>query len=129
MKTGGNSKWSMLLMFAALAVIGAVYFRGLQQPITGLHDIQLPSRPTPPLARPDDNPTRPVEAAVSNPIDQTQAGRLQTAVTATSESPQPLEGMAVPVQESFESALRTAVGAERFSHLMPCGCGSPNLAR
>lgn len=119
MKTGQNSIGSLLLMVLALAIIGVVYFRGLQQPISGLHNIQLPSNPTPPLANPDDNPTRPVAAPVNNPIEQTQAGRLQTtaaATPATSQS-QSRDATAPLLQQPFESALATAVGTALFSQL------------
>ncbi len=117
MNSGKNSITSLLLMGLALAVIGVVYFVGLQQPINGLHDIQLPSAPTPPLATPDINPTRPVDAPVSNPIDQTEAGRLQGTTVASTGTEQALEGAALPPAQPFESALATAVGTALFSQL------------
>ena len=111
------SVWSMLLMISALAVIGVVYFRGLQQPIDGLHDIQLPSNPTPPLAQPDANVSRLAEAPVSNPIEQTEAGRLQVTVAATTDTNQPLGAVAPQPQQPFELGLAAAVGTELFSQL------------
>lgn len=117
MKTAKTSIWSMLLMVSALAVIGVVYFRGLQQPLNGLHDIQLPISPSPPVAKPDGSTTRPVEAPVSNPIEQTAAGRLLATVPATSDPSQLLDVTASPPQQSFELGLAAAVGTELFSQL------------
>lgn len=116
-KSEKNSLWSMLLMISALAVIGVVYFRGLQQPLNALHDIQLPSNPTPPLAKPDGNVARPAAAPVSNPIEQTEAGRVQATVVATTDTNQPLDAVAPQPQQPFELGLAVAVGTELFSQL------------
>ena len=117
MKSEKNSVWSMLLMVSALAAIGVVYFRGLQQPINGLHDIQLPSNPTAPLAKPDANVSRLAEAPVSNPIEQTEAGRVQATVVATTDTHQPPDAVAPQPQQPFELGLAAAVGTELFSQL------------
>ena len=117
MKSKQESLWPMLLAVLALAVIGLLYFRGLQEPINALHDIQLPSSPTPLAASPEDNLARPVEALVVNPIEQTQAGRQRTSVAAATDAAEPLDAAMSPPAQPFESALEALVGSETFSQL------------
>ena len=117
MKSKQESLWPMLLTVLALAVIGLVYFRGLQEPINSLHDIQLPSNPTPLAASPEDNPARPAKALVVNPIEQTQAGRQPTTVASATDDSAPLDAAMSPPEQPFASALETLVGSEAFSQL------------
>ena len=108
----------MLLTVLALAVIGLLYFRGLQEPINSLHDIQLPSNPTPLAASPEDNPARPAKALVVNPIEQTQAGRQPTTVASATDDSAPLDAAMSPPEQPFASALETLVGSEAFDQLL-----------
>ncbi len=69
----------MVVTVLALAVIGALYFRGLQQPLHDLHTLTLPSVPTPVAAPSADEPATIAEPAVVNPIEQSEAGRQPAA--------------------------------------------------
>ena len=115
MKSKRESLWPMLLMVLALVAIGLVYFRGLQEPINALHNLQLPSSPTPLAASPEDHPARPAEALVVNPIELTQAGR--PTVAAANDAAEPLNATMSPPQQPFESALEALVGTEAFDQL------------
>lgn len=115
MKRKQESKWPMVATAVALAVIGALYFRALQQPINGLHTLTLPTNPTPIAVPADhDSPTMPAPAAV-NPIEQTQAGRqLQAASPAQDTSTTPAEPSVAPPAQPFEAALEALLGSDAF---------------
>lgn len=115
MKRKQESKWPMVAMVVALAVIGALYFRGLQQPINGLNTLTLPTNPTPIAVPPDhDSPTMPAPAAV-NPIEQTEAGRqLHAASPAQDTSTTPAEPTVAPSAQPFDAALAALLGSDAF---------------
>lgn len=107
-----NSKWPVVVMVLALAAIGALYFRGLQQPLDGLRTLSLPTAPTPVAAPSPDEPATNAEPAVVNPIEQSEAGRRQTPSAAPAARP---EQAALAVSEQpFEAALEALLGSEAF---------------
>ena len=113
-----TSRWPLLAMVLALAVIGVVYFIGLQQPLTALHDVQLPLNPTPVAVPPDEQAARPTATLITNPIDQTVAGR-GAAITST-DNPSPEASSDTPAAPSvpFAAALEALVGTAAYSELL-----------
>lgn len=112
MKEKQESKWPMVVTVVALAVIGALYFRGLQQPINGLHTLTLPDNPGPVALRPADDVPTIAAPAVVNPVEQSEAGRqLQNDAL-----PAPSSAHTVPAvpEQPFEAALEVLLGSEAF---------------
>jgi hypothetical protein len=112
MKRKQESKWPMVVTGLALAVIGVLYFRGVQQPINGLHTLELPSNPTPLAVSPQDEPTQLAEPAVVNPIEQSEAGRQLQPATSGAANGQ-TTATVVP-EQSFEAALEAVLGSDAF---------------
>ncbi|MCC6709370.1 MAG: DUF3014 domain-containing protein [Gammaproteobacteria bacterium] len=112
MSSRQDSKWPMVVTVLALAVIGALYFRGLQQPLHDLHTLTLPSVPTPVAAPSADEPATIAEPAVVNPIEQSEAGRQQAPAAAPSTASD-AAGPA-PTEQSFEAALEAVLGSDAF---------------
>ena len=113
MKEKQESKWPMVVTVLALAVIGVLYFRGLQQPINGLRTLALPDNPSPVALRPADDVPTIAAPAVVNPIEQTEAGRqLQNEAAPTTTTP----AQTVPAapEQPFEAALEALLGSEAF---------------
>jgi len=113
MKRTQESKWPIALTVLALAVIGALYWRGLQQPINGLHTLTLPSNPTPVAVPADDTPSALPEPAVVNPIEQTAAGRELQSATGAPADPSAITPPLLPEQQ-FETAMETLLGSDAF---------------
>ncbi|MBX9608467.1 MAG: DUF3014 domain-containing protein [Gammaproteobacteria bacterium] len=108
------SFWPLLLAALAFLVIGALYWRGLQQPLSdGLHTLELPAPPTPVAPpREADEPAAPPPAVV-NPVEQSAAaealaGDAPPADPADADQPPP----------PFEQALEALLGAPAFSALV-----------
>lgn len=110
-----ESKWPLLVTTLVLAVIGVVYFRGLQQPLTALRELPLPLNPTPVAMRADDPPARPVEGSVVNPIDQTAAGH-PSAISAADNAD--ALGATTAPSLPFAAALEALVGTAAYSELL-----------
>ena len=115
MKRKQESKWPMVATVLALAVIGALYFRGLQQPINGLHTLSLPTNPTP-IAVPPDHDSLPMPApAAVNPIAQTEAGRqLQAASPALDIGTTPAQPTVASPAQPVDVALAAMLGSDAF---------------
>ncbi|MBK8960143.1 MAG: DUF3014 domain-containing protein [Proteobacteria bacterium] len=112
MSSRQDSKWPVVVTVLALAVIGVLYFRGLQQPLDGLRTLTLPSAPTPAMAPADDAPAAAPEPAVVNPIEQSEAGRQQTPVAAPADT---TSGVATNIgNQDFEAAFEALLGSEAF---------------
>ena len=117
MKQEPESRWSLLLMAAALAVIGALYFRGLQQPINGLHELTLPSVPTPVAAPLDEQSSPTPDTPVIHPIDQALAGHGLPAATTAEHAESPEQAATTTLEQSFEAGLAAMVGSATFAEL------------
>ncbi len=112
MKREQESKWPMVVAALVLAVIGVLYFRGLQQPINGLQTLDLPSNPTPVAVHPEDDAPALPEPAVVNPIEQTEAGRrLQPAAGDAVDGKTP---PATVPEQPFDAALESLLGSDAF---------------
>lgn len=102
----------MVVTVLALAVIGVLYFRGLQQPLHDLHTLTLPSVPTPVAAPSADEPAAIVEPAVVNPIEKSEAGRQLPPAAAPSTASDAADP--APTEQSFEAALEAVLGSDAF---------------
>ena len=108
------SFWPLLLAALAFLVIGALYWRGLQQPLSdGLQTLELPAPPTP-IAPPReaDEPSTPPPAVV-NPVEQSAAAE---ALAGDAPPADPAEADQPP--PPFEQALEALLGAPAFSALV-----------
>ncbi|MGE0861141.1 MAG: DUF3014 domain-containing protein [Gammaproteobacteria bacterium] len=108
------STWPLLLAALAFLVIGALYWRGLQQPLSdGLQTLELPAPPAPVAPPREAHESSTAPPAVVNPVEQSAAaealaGNAVPADPATADAPPP----------PFEQALEALLGAPAFSALV-----------
>ena len=116
MKDKPSSTWPLLLAGLAFAVIGALYWRGLQQPLTGgLHELTLPATPVPEARPAAETATPPAPPAPVNPVEESAAGKLAAAAAPAAESA-PDAAPAPP--PPFETALAALLDSQAFAALV-----------